>query len=210
MTESVLNGFLIFNIIQTLILSGLLATKKNRTSADFIMILLLLLFACHSFLILLNYNAIHFTFFRILSINLTLLYGPLLLFYVKMLWTTNIDFKLFIHTIPFYVFLFLTFIFFDHRPYERILSILGAVSGLVYCVLTLAYVRRHEKRIINLYSTTKGVSLDWLNRLIISVIVIWVIIFKLKESIRYRFDIFSHSTFIDIFLRNLFFISIFI
>ncbi len=181
MTQSVLNGFLIFNIIQTLIFSGLLATKRNRTSADFIMILLLLLFACHSLLILMNYNVTHFTFFRILSINLTLLYGPLLLFYVKILWTTNIDFKfkLFIHTIPFYVFLFLTFIFFDHRTYDRILSMLGAVSGLGYCVLTLAYVRQYEKRIINLYSTTKGVSLDWLNRLIISVIVIWVIIFIL-------------------------------
>ncbi len=181
MTQSILNGFLIFSVIQALLFLGLLMSKKHRYLADFMMMLWLFVFSLHSLLILVNLNVDTTPVLRILPVNLTLLYGPILFCYVKMLWVSNGRFEnvLFFHSIPFVLFFLLTFVFFENTDFQQILSMSGGVSGILYCVLTLFYIRQHERKIIDLYSTTKSVSLDWLKKLIIGVVFVWSGIFVL-------------------------------
>ncbi len=181
MTQSILNGFLIFSIVQVFIFLGLLATKKNKLLADFAMLLWLFLFAVHSLLILINLNVESSVIFRIIPVNLTLLYGPLLLFYVNMFWKSNNRFKSssFLHIIPFVVFFVLTFIFFSNNFFQKVLSISGAVSGVTYCLLTLFYSQKYEANIVDLCSTTKGISLAWINKMIIAILLVWTVVFIL-------------------------------
>ncbi len=180
MNQSILNGFLIFSIIQAFVFAGLLLSKNSKSETNIPIAFLLLLFAVHSFLILVNLNGDYSAFVRIIPITLTLLYGPLLLIYVKG-FTSEVRKKIlvFLHSAPFVFSLLLTLFLSDKLCFQKILSVSGAVSGLVYCLLTLNLIRKHETQIINLYSTTKGVSLSWLNKLVKGIVCIWVGIFIL-------------------------------
>lgn len=181
MKQSILNGFLIFSIIQAFLFAGLFVSKRNRSSADYTITFLLLLFAVHSFLILVNLNNDYTALFRIIPITLTLLYGPLLLVYVNTLRSEASKTKstIFLHLIPFLIFLLLTVFFSDNHSFQKILSVSGAVSGLMYCLLTLFLISKHEKQIVDLFSTTKGVSLNWLKKLVIGIVLIWAGVFIL-------------------------------
>lgn len=181
MTLSVLNGFLIFSIIQAFLFAGLFSSKKCRTSADMIMVTWLLLFSLHSFLILVNLNNENSQLFQIIPINLTLFYGPVLLTYVNELRSEKNDTRRFLlwHLSPFLVFLALTFLFLDNPTSYKILSLSGAISGLLYCILTLIAIRDHKKQVVNLYSNLKGISLNWIGKLVNGVVIIWVVVFIL-------------------------------
>ena len=134
MTLSILNGFLIFSIIQAFLFAGLFTSKKRRTSADLVMVSWLLLFSVHSFLILVNLNNENSKLFQTIPVNLTLLYGPVLLIYVNLLRSKTNERKriLLWHFAPFLFFLLLTFLFFNNATFHRILALSGAVSGLLY------------------------------------------------------------------------------
>jgi len=181
MTLSILNGFLIFSIIQAFLFAGLFSSKKCRTSADMIMVSWLLLFSLHSFLILVNLNNENLQLFQIIPVNLTLLYGPVLLIYVNELRSKSNYKKRFLmwHFAPFFVYLSLTFLFFDSPLFQKILSLSGAISGLLYCIITLLILKEHKNQIINLFSNTKGISLNWIEKLVNGVVIIWVVVFIL-------------------------------
>ncbi len=181
MTLSILNGFLIFSIIQAFLFAGLFSSKKCRTSADMIMVSWLLLFSLHSFLILVNLNNENLQLFQIIPVNLTLLYGPVLLIYVNELRSKSNHKKRFLmwHFAPFFVYLSLTFLFFDSPLFQKILSLSGAISGLLYCIITLLILKEHKNQIINLFSNTKGISLNWIEKLVNGVVIIWVVVFIL-------------------------------
>ncbi|MBN1186091.1 MAG: helix-turn-helix transcriptional regulator [Bacteroidales bacterium] len=181
MTLSILNGFLIFSIIQAFLFAGLFSSKKCRTSADMIMVSWLLLFSLHSFLILVNLNNEISLLFQRLPVNLTLLYGPVLLIYVNELRSKIIDRKRFIlwHFAPFFIFSALTFLFFDNSSFHRILALSGAVSGLLYCIITLFVLKGHKKQIVDLFSNMKGISLNWIGKLVNGVVIIWIVVFVL-------------------------------
>jgi len=189
MTLSILNGFLIFSIIQAFLFAGLFSSKKYRISADMIMVTWLLLFSVHSFLILVNLNNDNSQFLKIISINLTLLYGPVLLNYVNELRSKSNDRKRFLlwHFTPFFIFLSLTFLLFDNSSFHRILALSGAVSGLLYCIITLLALKDHKKQIVDLFSNIKGISLNWIGKLVNGVVIIWggvFILVILKQIVR--------------------------
>jgi AraC-like DNA-binding protein len=178
---SILNGLLIFGIIQVFVFSGLLISKKERNTSDLIMITWLLSFAIHSFLILVNLNSDNSALVQSIPVTLPLLYGPLLFIYVKEFIPKRGKASLVssLHFIPFAIFLLFTFFFSDNFYFTKILSLSGAVSGLVYCLLTSLSIKMHENQIVNLYSTTKGISLNWLNKLVKGIFFIWGGIFIL-------------------------------
>jgi len=189
MTLSILNGFLIFSIIQAFLFAGLFSSKKYRITADMIMVTWLLLFSVHSFLILVNLNNDNSQFLKIISINLTLLYGPVLFNYVNELRSKSNDRKRFLlwHFTPFFIFLSLTFLFFDNSSFHRILALSGAVSGLLYCIITLLALKDHKKQIVDLFSNIKGISLNWIGKLVNGVVIIWggvFILVILKQIVR--------------------------
>ncbi len=181
MTLSILNGFLIFSIIQAFIFAGLFSSKKCRTAADMVMVSWLLLFSVHSFLILVNLNNENSNFFQIIPVNLTLLYGPVLLTYVNELRSKTNEKKIILlwHFAPFFIFSVLTFLFFNNTSFHRILALSGAVSGLLYCIITLLALKDHKKQIVDLFSNTKGISLNWIGKLVNGVVIIWVGVFIL-------------------------------
>lgn len=181
MLLSILNGFLIFSIIQAFFFAGLFLSKKYRTSADIVMVTWLLLFSIHSFLILVNLNNDNSQLFQIIPITLTLLYGPLLFTYVNELRSKTDDKKriLLWHFAPFFIFLALTFLFFDNSTFRKILALSGAISGLLYCILTLFALKNHQKQIVDLFSNIKGISLNWMGKLVNGVVIIWIGVFLL-------------------------------
>jgi uncharacterized membrane protein SirB2 len=150
MTLDILNGFLIFSIIQAFIFAGLFSSKKCRTSADIIMVFWLLLFSLHSFLILVNLNSDNSKLFQIIPVNLTLLYGPVLLIYVNELRLNTNNRKRFLmwHFAPFFVYLALTFLFLDNPHFHKILALSGAISGLLYCIITLLTLKEHKNKLL--------------------------------------------------------------
>ena len=181
MTKSIFNGFLIFAIIQSFFFASLFLSKKNRTSANFTITSLLLLLAVHSFLILVNLNITHKVLFKILPLTLTLLYGPLLLLYVRALRLeiSKNNIATLLHFIPFIIYIVLAFSLSNRVDFQKIVSISGAISGLSYCLMTLVSIKKHENKIVELYSTTKRVSLHWLHKLVKGIACIWVCVFVL-------------------------------
>jgi AraC-like DNA-binding protein len=167
MTQSILNGFLIFGIIQAFVFVGLFVSKKNRITADLIISIWLLLFAFHSLLILVNLNNSYPELFQTIPISLPLLYGPLLLMYINALTKTAGSKRTTLwHLLPFAVFLALTFLFYESLIFNKLLAFSGAISGLVYCLLALSKIKNHKKHIVHIFSSIKGVSLNWINKLV--------------------------------------------
>lgn len=181
MIQSILNGFLIFSIIQAVLFAGLFVSKQNRYSADFFIAFLLLLVAIHSFLILVYLNHDYSILIQTIPIPVTLLYGPLILMYVNRqysgIWKNNG--QILIHSLPFLIFILLTFFFADNLNFRKVLSFSGAFSGLLYCVLALFSIKKHEDKIVDLYSSLKGVSLNWLKKLVVGIVFIWSGVFIL-------------------------------
>ena len=181
MTQSILNGFLIFSIIQAVLFAGLFVSKRNRLSAEFFIAFLLLLVAIHSFLILVNLNQDYSALIQIIPITVTLLYGPLILMYVNRQHSGlgKNNGQILLHSSPFLIFLLLTFFFSHNLIFQKVLSFSGAFSGLLYCVLALFALKKHENKIVDLYSSYKGVSLNWLKKMVVGIVFIWVGVFIL-------------------------------
>ncbi len=181
MTQSILNGFLIFSIIQAFLFAALFVTKKKKASADLIITLLLLLFAAHTFLILINLNNNYGSLLKIIPVTLTLLYGPLLLIYINTLRSASLKKRgnMFWHLVPFVTIFVMTFFFSDKTYFPKVVSVLGAFSGLLYCLLSFFSIRKYEERLVNLFSTTQNVTLNWLNKLVKGIVFIWAGVFIL-------------------------------
>ena len=176
MNQSILNGFLIFGIIQAFLFVGLLVSKKKRTSADLVMTTWLLLFAIHSFLILVNLNNDTCSILQILPVSLTLLYGPFLLLYVDGVNATvkNKNKRQVLHFIPFVAFFILSFIFFKSPIFLKLLAFSGAISGITYCVFTYKSLNKYKKHITELFSNIEKINLDWVKKLVLGLIAIWM------------------------------------
>lgn len=181
MNDSILNGLLIFGIIQAFLFAGLFMSKKNRTSADLVMMFWLLLFSVHSFLILVNLNNTYSKLFQAIPKSLTLLYGPFLFVYVGILGSKpKHTRRLYLwHFIPFVVYLTLTFLFFESSIFRAVLALSGAVSGLLYCLVTLYSLRKHNEQIVELFSSIEEINLSWVRKLVKVIVLIWIGVFIL-------------------------------
>mgnify|MGYP000471043600 CR=1 FL=1 len=181
MIQSILNGFLFFSIIQAFVFVGLFVSKKNRNSSDLIISIWLLLFAFQCLLIFVNLNTSYSKLFQTIPVSLPLLYGPLLLMYINVLSTKDGGTirRMLWHILPFAVFLVLTFLFYESPIFIKLLEFSSAISGLIYCFLTLSEIKNHKKHIAHLFSSIKGVSLNWINKLVKGFVAIWSGVFIL-------------------------------
>ncbi|WP_421919919.1 helix-turn-helix domain-containing protein [Marinifilum sp.] len=178
MNLSVINGFLIFAIIQSLVLAGLFSSKNKRNSADLIMTIWLSFFAVHSFLILLNLNLEGQILFKVLPTNIPLLYGPFLFLYicVKSRKTQKQEVIDIIHFIPFVALAFLSVFLYQSVWFQKILAISGVISGMAYCVLSLLQLKKHNDVIIEQFSYIEKINLAWISRLVKVLVVIWFVV----------------------------------
>ena len=183
MNESILNGTLIFGIIQAFFFSLQYSTKKNKILSDKIVGFWLLILATQIFFIVLNLNNQNrtgFLFITNFQLLFTLLHGPFLFLYVQKLVFREPSFtkKNTYHFIPFIIGVVLSLIFYfvniDNIIFIKGIAGTGTISGLLYCFITLSLLQKHKRRIKNNFSYTERINLNWLLNLTIGMLTIWV------------------------------------
>lgn len=170
----------------------LLFTKQRKTQADWILACWLLFIGLHLFTV----SAIRMAIFpQLLGIDLPLpvIHGPFLYLYTQSLTGKIVSGREFvIHfalPIAFYVYLFSfiaqpadqkLFVYENHGiGYETFLAIRAfciPLSGILYIVLSLITLRRHQATIVNTFSSVEKVNLNWLLYLIMWLAVIWLMV----------------------------------
>lgn len=192
-TEEILFFFFSGGIINGTILAMILVFRKPSRRADKILGSLLLLFACELFCISFFDKSIRLTIssplqlFLMVVVNFMFLYGVIFYFYVRSL---VYEIKIpkgrdIVHFVPFFLFIaagtglylggengaigsfFLWFL--------GALYLLQVVLGGGYMVLALNTLRDYRIRSRNRYSNPDKINLNWLNRITLMQILLWLI-----------------------------------
>jgi AraC-like DNA-binding protein len=173
----------------------LFVSRKGNARANKFLSLLILLFSIVQIWDFLMYTRLILRFPHMLMIvnPLILLLGPFVYFYVKAL--TSVDWKysvrLVVHFIPtaaYYVF-FLPFYFLHEQEKFRLISdaivnhkfiiprtfyIIAIIQILIYLIYSIRILLEHSTYIKNHFSFTEHVNLNWLKRLLIIFILLWL------------------------------------
>lgn len=175
-----------------LFLDLLLLGKHKKSLADWILGLWLLVIALHLLMVTII-GAKQYPQVWGLDLPLPLLHGPLLYLYTRALTGKPMNWRHWlIHlSVPaaFYVYLipFITrpstekIFVYEHAGvgYETFLMIRGfciPVSGIIYILLSLFTLRKHQMTIVQQFSSLDKVNLVWLRNLIIWLAVIWMFV----------------------------------
>lgn len=188
MNDSLFSGILIFGIIQSLFFSLLFSTKKDKALPDKIMGAWLLVLAVQTLLIFVNHQPHNYPIVRNSSLSMTLLYGPMLFLYVSKfsLSKTRLTAKDCIHFVPFLLFLFLLILVpGEKNVLTKLLAGASALSGIVYCVVCFILLNNHQNNIENTFSYIEKINLAWVNRLVISLLILWTGVFILVTLNRF-------------------------
>lgn len=180
-----------------LLLILLLISKKGKILADRILLVWLILIACHLLLFALSLQPITTRNIHWLlgtSIPFPLLHGPMLYLYTASMTQMLPQKRIFLmlHFLPALVGVLLFGPMFfksatekiafvnsngdEYRIANLIRIILLQVSGFVYVVWCLFLLRKHKKNINQEFSYEEKINLNWLRYFIYSVAAIWIII----------------------------------
>jgi AraC-like DNA-binding protein len=186
----------VVGVVVACFLSVILLTKKHNTWADRVLAGWLAAIGCHLLLFYLhsirhNYD---FPFSIGIELPMPLMHGPFLYCYTVLL-ARPIGLKparlvlhfvpvaiVYLYLIPFYTLSDAQKIFvFEHQGigYETTMKVmiwLINISGVGYIGATYWALRRHKRRISNLFSAEEKVSLDWLRYLIYGLALIWAVV----------------------------------
>jgi AraC-like DNA-binding protein len=175
MNESILNGFLIFSLLQAFLFALLFSTKKNKSLPDLLIGIWLLLLAIQTFFIFILHNNPGNGLITPLPIIITLLYGPMLFLYVSKICSGSAKIKIndLFQLLPFLGFTFLAIIFHSSVIFIKFLAGTSSILGLSYCFLALHLLQKHTLGIKNHFSFTEKVNLSWLYKLVAGLILIW-------------------------------------
>ncbi|MES2379818.1 MAG: helix-turn-helix domain-containing protein [Bacteroidota bacterium] len=187
--------FYIVGLTITFFLSIILLTKRNKSKADIILAIWLLFIGIHlafyyAFLTKALYNYPYLLGF---NFPLPLVHGPFLYLYTSTLISNRFHYKTdLLHFIPY----LLSHIFFIHfflmsnlakidvflnqgAGFElqmKIQTIAIMISGVVYVILAFLKLNTHKKHLLQEFSYTEKIKLDWLRYLIMGLGVIWLIV----------------------------------
>lgn len=189
---------------QALFYISLMLSKKQKQTADFVLLAWLFAMGLH----LLSYYALHAakfdsSFWKIIILLLPPLiysHGPLLYLYLKVLTQERQEFKTkyLFHFIPFLVSLcyyYYTYFFIakgdanyfinGNREPQYLLMIFYSLNiflNPVYVVVVLIKLAKHRKKIKNNFSYLENINLNWLRFMAIGLgsisIVVWIVIFS--------------------------------
>ena len=180
----------------TFFLTVLLTGKRNKTHADIILAFWLFFMALHLFQYYLFITKQIFLYPSLLGISLPfpLLHGPFLFLYISALTQQTPKNKIFcaLHFVPAVIFylLLMPFLFSSRQHKISVFKNEGAgyewymvplvisiyLSGVSYVIASLVILRKYKKRIVNEFSNTEKISLNWLRYLIYSIAVIWIFV----------------------------------
>ncbi len=192
-----------FGIAITFFLLFLLVFGKERkTSADVVLTCWLAVIGVHLFLFYLFISNKIYSYPWLLGLHfpIPLLHGPLLYLYAGVL-TGKFELsnkKNLLHFIPAllcYVYL-INFIQLPaeqkiliyknkgagYETFQSILTSFVIISGIGYCMLTILLHRAHKKNILNQFSYTEKINLDWIQYLMYGSAVIWLCVINGNDA----------------------------
>jgi len=196
--------FFIIGIFIAVFLTLLLLIKKNKSRADKILLIWLLLLALHQFLnyILFTGEAYNYPHLLGVQFSMPILHGVLLYFYVMEITGNKLNNRwiVLLHLVPTLSLILLAIPYYILSGEQKInvfendgigfelyiiyLNILIPLSGLIYSVWSLILIRKHQKSIQDRFSNTDKKELQWLRYLSIGYAIIWVLsIFFESETI---------------------------
>ncbi len=185
-----------------LFISALLLSKSNKSSADYILVVWMLLNAFHLtlFYLVATEKIYDFPFLFGLVFPLPLLHGVLLYFYVSMVthqfpknkWVTAL------HFVPSLTTLLFLIPFFslsaaekietiqnegkDYQLFQEVLLIAVFLSGIIYVIWSSLILRKHKKRIRNQFSSVEKINLNWLRFLTYGLGFIWALVIIVQND----------------------------
>lgn len=195
--------FYLAGIIITFFLSVLLAGKKNKSEADKILTVWLVVMGIH---LTLFYLFITEEFFKIswlmgVELPLPLVHGPFLFLYTTSL-TRERKIKSigWLHFFPVVIIYLLEIPFFLLSPERKVFVYKNkgagfewlsegifypiVASGIIYVILSFLRLRKHRLIIENRFSNTAKINLNWLRYLVYGIAVIWIVIISgLNDSV---------------------------
>lgn len=180
----------------TFFLVAILLGKRRKTSADYVLMIWLVVIGVHLGLYysVVSGRYLRFPYLLGTEIPLPLAYGPLLYIYTAELtrpapniWRRLIHFLpvglAYLYVMPFYVLTASGKIrVYQHegegfRDQQFLLLVAIILSGTLYALFSWIELRRHRKRIDYQFSNTENINLAWLRYLIVGMSVIWATIF---------------------------------
>jgi AraC-like DNA-binding protein len=185
----------------TFFLAVILWGKHHKTSADYVLLIWLLLIGVHLgfYYSVASGKYLQFPYLLGVEIPLPLAYGPLLYLYTSELTgrTQPRRYRLlhfvpvilaYLYIVPFYVLTPERKIWiYQHegegfRDRQLLLLCAIVVSGVSYALLSWIRLQRHRRRIDAQFSNTEKINLTWLRYLIAGISVIWLTIFLDNEA----------------------------
>lgn len=173
--------------------SFLIAGKRKKVMADYLLAVWFLIIGIHLIFFVLFFSGIYvkFPYFLGYEVFLPFIHGPMLYLYVLNLTGRKLGTKTwFLHSVPvFIVFLIMSGLLMK-SPWERlviyqnggneykllstILKYLMIFSGALYVGLSLFAMRKYRKELSDQYSNTEKMNMNWLYYLIIGMALIWI------------------------------------
>jgi len=186
----------IIGITITFFLSILLLSKKNKSTADHILSIWLVLIGIHLVLYYLFFTGkfLQYPYLLGLELPFPLVHGPLLYLYTASLTHQaphrGLSYFHFM-VIPLTYLLFIDFFFltsvekiavYQHEGISynwRLLihQIAVLVSGPIYIVLALMLLNKHRKKILTEFSDLEKINLAWLRYLALGMVLTWIFVF---------------------------------
>ncbi len=194
-----LSGFFI-----AIFISLILASKKNKSDADFILFSWLLVIAIHliSFYFFTIYHGGKYPLIASLSMPLSLVHGPFLFLYTsKKTSGKSFTFYDLLHFTPLILWFVFTFNFYFLSPKKQIevfinqgkefdtqnmiRVVITYLSGVIYYILSLLVLIKFHKKIKQRFSDIEKINFNWLFYFIIWNFFIWLFILFNQENIAY-------------------------
>ena len=188
-------------IVLSFFLSFVLATKKNKSHADYILIAWLGMIGLHLLTFYLSYTqqAPNYPTIVALGSPLPLAHGPFLYLYTRQQ-TSSAPFskKQLLHFLLLLISYLMFTRFFFMSPTEKsevfthhgkgfetqLLINLVAIyaSGLVYVALSLVRLLKYRRNLVHQFSNTEKINFNWLLYLIMWMVAIWIVILFVQDD----------------------------
>jgi AraC-like DNA-binding protein len=186
----------IVGVIIAFFLAFILLSKKDKTPADKVLLAWLIVIGCHigmyyCYLVSLE---VAYPFLIGLAIPIPLMHGPFLFLYTIALTNPGYfsNFKWLWHFIPatgLYLYLIPFFMLpdtakleiarsdgSDYEVFEWVRIVIFIISGFGYTIWASVLLRQHKRNIVEQFSNTERISLQWLQYLIYGLGITWILV----------------------------------
>ncbi len=188
-------------IIISSFLALVMATKKNKSSADYILMAWMIIFGFHllSFYYIFTNQQFDFPIIVGLGTALPLVHGPFLYLYTYQQTSAQpFNKKLLLHFLPFFLanLLFVKFYFLTHLQQAEVFHQNGKgfemqsliklyaiyISGIVYVTISILRLVRYRRKMVQQFSNTERINFNWLLYLIIWMVIIWIVVLFVQRD----------------------------